>query len=110
MQIIAKDEKPYLFEDKPLPQGFEFPKSYLNLLKNELPDIKGWWWLAPYKESSVFWLNTLREQFPYRIAIPFGKADGSDDIACFDGSDTSGNPKVLIIHTFCSSGWKIEEP
>jgi|GEM_PF-146416 len=106
MKITAKGETPYLFEDNSLPQGFHFPESYLNLLKNELPDIEPWWWLAPYRESSVFWLKTLQEQFPYRTAIPFAKADASDDVVCFDGTDMSGNPKVLIIHTFCSSGWE----
>jgi hypothetical protein len=27
-------------------------------------------------------------------------------VACFDGSDTSNNPKVLHIHSFCSPGWE----
>jgi hypothetical protein len=106
MKTLEESDKPYLFEEDSLPTGFRFPESYLRLLKKPLPDIEPWWWLAPYKASSIFWLETLQEQFPYRTAIPFAKDNRSDDIACFDGTDTSGDPKVLFIHTFCSPGWE----
>jgi hypothetical protein len=51
-------------------------------------------------------VRTLQEQFPYRTLVPFAKTGASDDVACFDGTDTSGDPKVLLIHTFCSPGWE----
>jgi hypothetical protein len=71
-----------------------------------LPDIDPWWWLAPHKDSAVYWADTLRKQFPLRILVPFAKHGGSEDVACFDGSDTSGDPKVFYIHSFCSPGWE----
>lgn len=96
----------YLFEDYPLPSGFQFPQTYLHLLEKSLPDIEPWWWLAPHKDSAIYWADTLRKQFPARMLVPFAKYGGSDDVACFDGADTSGNPKVLYIHSFCSPGWE----
>jgi hypothetical protein len=27
-------------------------------------------------------------------------------VTCFDGSDTSNDPKVLYIHGFCSPAWE----
>ena len=96
----------YLFEDYSLPSNFKFPQSYLNLMEKGLPDINPWWWLAPHKNSAVYWADTLRNQFPLRMLVPFAKHGGSDDVACFDGSDSTGNPKVLYIHSFCPPGWE----
>ncbi len=86
--------------------SFKFPQSYLDLVSKGLPDIDPWWWLAPHKESAIYLADTLRKQFPLRILVPFAKHGGSDDVACFDGSDTSGDPKVFYIHSFCSPGWE----
>lgn len=89
-----------------LPNDFKFPQIYLDLISKGLPDIEPWWWLAPYKDSEIYWANTLHEQFPSRLLVPFAKHGGSDDVTCFDGSDTSSDPKVLHIHAFCSPGWE----
>jgi hypothetical protein len=89
-----------------LPNDFKFPQAYLDLMAQGLPDIDPWWWLAPYTDSEIYWTSTLREQFPYRLLVPFAKHGGSDDVACFDGTDTSSDPKVLYIHAFCSPGWE----
>lgn len=96
----------YLFEDDPLLAHFKLPKSYLDLVNEGLPDIEPWWWLAPHKDSAIYWIDTLRKQFPSRTLIPFAKHGGSDDVACFDGTDASGDPRVLRIHTFCAPGWE----
>jgi hypothetical protein len=96
----------YLFDDYPEIAGFRFPTSYLALIKVGLPNIEPWGWLGEYKNSSVFWADTLRNQFPERRLVPFAKDGGSDDVACFDRTDDSGDPKVLLIHGFCSPGWE----
>lgn len=100
------DEEIYLYEGYPLPDGFKFPQPYLNLVENGLPEIEPWFWLAPHKSLAIFWADTLRTQFPQRTLIPFAKHGGSDDVACFDGLDTSGNPRVLYIHSFCHPGYE----
>lgn len=96
----------YLFKDRLLLSDFKFPQPYLDLINNGLPDIDPWWWLALHKDSSQYWAETLQKQFPSRSLIPFAKDGGSDDVACFDGSDISGNPKVFVLHSFCSPGWE----
>ena len=96
----------YIFETATLPSGFEFPVGYLELLQSGLPDIEPWWWLAPHKDSSIYWKETLGKQFPQRMLVPFAKDGGSDDVACFEGGSQGEQPKVLIIHSFCTPGWE----
>ena len=38
--------------------------------------------------------------------MPFAKLEDSDDLACFDGRDGSGNPVVKYVHAFASAGWE----
>ncbi|MGQ5525287.1 hypothetical protein ACUHMQ_18775 [Chitinimonas sp. PSY-7] len=97
----------YLFDKSELPEGFLYPQSYLEIVNLDLPEIEPWWWLAPYKDSAIYWMNTLRSQFPSRVLVPFAKDGASDDVACFDGEDISGNPKVFCIHSFCEPGWEM---
>jgi hypothetical protein len=71
-----------------------------------LPDLRPLYWMLQRQGRLEFWTETLAEQFPERILIPFAKTDGNDDIHCFDGTDTSGNPIVLLIHAFTTPGWE----
>lgn len=97
----------YLFEDMNLPAGFQFPASYRAMLSEpELPDLDPWWFLANDRRLATFWINTLRGQYPDRRLVPFAKHGGSDDVACFDLTDTTGNPKVVYIHAYASPGWE----
>src|SRR4051812_9896990 len=88
-----------------MPQGFRLPPAYLELINAGPVDLDPWWLLAERKESLDFWTRTLHEQYPNRPLVPFAKRDDTgDDIAAFDATDTSGNPKVLHIHAFSSPG------
>jgi hypothetical protein len=51
-------------------------------------------------------LEELRRQYADKSLIPFGKMEDADDSACFDGSGTSGDPRLLYIHAFASAGWE----
>ncbi|MCT8343389.1 hypothetical protein LG003_11140 [Photorhabdus kleinii] len=48
----------------------------------------------------------MKAQYPERQLVPFAKVSYSDDIACFDSSDISGDPKIFFIHAFASTGWE----
>lgn len=99
--------KPYLFDEKLLTGNFSFPQSYVELVSQEnIPYLEPWWFLSEYKEDADFWMDEIAKQYPSRKLVPFAKAGSSDDVACFDGSDTSGNPKVFYVHTFASPGWE----
>lgn len=89
------------------PPGFVAPTRFLTLLNQELLiDIYPWRWLYPYRGHEQFWSEIIREQYPSRNVVPFAKHDLTDDVFCFDGTDTSGNPRVYIVHTFASAGWE----
>jgi hypothetical protein len=97
----------FCFEGSSLPPGFRFPRSYVSILEQaELPELDPWWFLAENPELATFWAETLKRQFPGRSLIPFAKLDTGDDLAAFDGSDTSGDPKVLYVHAYASPGWE----
>lgn len=99
--------KPYLFDDKLLPQNFSFPQSYIDFVSQEdMPYLEPWSFLCKYEKSAKFWIDEIAKQYPSRKLVPIAKAGSSDDFACFDGSDPSGNPKVFYVHTFASPGWE----
>lgn len=99
--------KPYLFDDKLLPESFYFPQSYLAFVSQEdIPYFEPWSFLCKYEVSAKFWIDEIAKQYPTRSLVPFAKAGSTDDVVCFDGSDTSGNPKVFYVHTFASPGWE----
>jgi hypothetical protein len=99
--------KPYLYDKAVLPENFSFPQSYIEFVsQDEIPYLEPWWFLSEFEEDANFWLNEIKKQYPSRNLVPFAKYDTADDMVCFDGSDTSGNPKVFYVHTFASPGWE----
>jgi hypothetical protein len=97
----------YRIDAKLADHDFKLPLSYLDLIaQDELPDLDPWWFLAKEEDSAIFWAQTLRKLYPGRSLLPFAKIDHTDDVACFDLSDTSGNPKVFYVHAFASPGWE----
>jgi hypothetical protein len=96
----------YLFDDYPLPAGFKFPRHYLELAETISIELRYWDLMFESKEFALRWARILQEQFSDPNLVPFAKSKGSDDVMCFDGADTSGDPKVMVIHTFCEPGWE----
>ncbi|WP_371023995.1 SMI1/KNR4 family protein [Luteibacter sp. RCC_6_2] len=97
----------FVYDKNILPAGFSLPEDYLCFLHDDnLADVDPWWFLGVRKESAEFWIHELARQYPGRSLVPFARLAGSDDVACFDGSDLSGNPRVLYIHAFASQGWE----
>jgi len=88
------------------PAGYPFPPRFRELVTTGLPDLRPLYWMLQREGRLEFWTETLAEQFPDRVLIPFAKTDGNDDVHCFDGTDTSGNPPVLLIHAFTTPGWE----
>jgi len=98
-----------LLEDV-LPKGFKYPKSFLQLIDIEnikdVPYPEPIYFLGEFPKSVKQWDKNIKKQYPTRILVPFAKNENTDDVFCFDGTDTSGNPKVYIVHTFASPGWE----
>ncbi|MBK0093652.1 SMI1/KNR4 family protein [Erwinia sp. S59] len=92
---------------KYLHSGFSFPESFINYISQpELVDIEPWWLFCSSPNYVDFWCEKVRELYPERKLIPFANLRYSDDIVCFDGEDTSGDPKVYYVHAFAASGWE----
>lgn len=80
-----------------LPKGFKYPQSYINLSKdlsviNELEYFP--WWFENYRDSIVQHSTILEEATGAPNLISFAR--NGDLAACFDLTDHSGNPKVLV--------------
>ncbi len=73
----------------------------------ELPDLTPPYFLAIDRQNADFWRETLRDQYPSRLLIPFAmRGDWNDTLACFDGADHSGDPNVFHVHAFTELGWE----
>lgn len=89
-------KRPFLFDEPLLPNGFEFPREYIELIKsNPLPDLEPWSFLALDKPASLSYFGAMLQKFPDATLIPFawindqtGLYNGSWVVlACFDASD-----------------------
>ena len=88
-------------------KGFKYPNSFLNIVNiKEVPYPDPYFFLGVLEEFTKKWNNNIKKQYPTRILVPFAKDERSDDVFCFDGTDTSGNPKVYMVHTYASPGWE----
>lgn len=95
------------FKIAPLPDGFEYPQSFMTFVQSEpLPDLKPWWFLHKYTGTPEAWLKTVRQQYPNRQLVPFAKIEHTDDVACFDASAPSDDPVVHYVHAYALQGWE----
>jgi hypothetical protein len=90
-----------------LPKGFRFPKALYDFCSANPPIDLYPWYVFDDQAIVDTWHDIVREWYPTRNLIPFARNDIlGDDIACFDGDDASGEPKVYFLHTFASAGWE----
>jgi len=96
------------FKTIQLPDGFEYPHSFMEFIKREpLPDLKPWSFLHKQRQGiSEAWLKTIQQQYPSRKLVPFARIDNADDVVCFDASGPSSDPIVHYVHTYASPGWE----
>jgi len=71
-----------------------------------LPDVTPVFWLLELEEGVANWARMLEEQYPERVLVPFAKDRRTDDLFCFEGNDLTGNPAVILIHSFADPGWE----
>ncbi len=90
-----------------LPEGFSYPEKFLKeVVLNKFPHYQPWFFLSEMKNFESNFFDYALEDYPTRSLIPFARYDGTDDVACFDGNDHSGDPKIYIVHFFASAGWE----
>lgn len=99
--------KKVLFAAPAISAEFKYPAAFLDYCATAENDSLEPWYIFEDAEEAADWLGTVREWYPTRNLIPFARDDVSgDDIACFDGADIAGDPKVHFVHTFASAGWE----
>lgn len=89
-----------------LPRGFQYPDAYNEFVERPLPDLEPWRFFDTTLESRFLGLRT---RYPARVLVPFARRIDSDDVACFDASQPSRDPRVLMIHDFASPGWELRD-
>ncbi|TPG73992.1 hypothetical protein EAH74_32330 [Pseudomonas mandelii] len=95
--------KPFLYELPILPDGFQFPIDYLNVVLDDEIDIAPWRFLTKDMALSLFYYGSMLLKFPGAVLIPFAIIqdesglynDGWVVLACFEGSK-GGNSGVRI--------------
>lgn len=101
----------FLYDSPILPVGFEFPRSYLAIARNpDPPDITPWEFLFRNMPLSLNYYGAMLQKYPDKPLIPFALVDDKSGLynggfvvlACFDGDDRSGNPKVYF-HDYSSA-------
>ncbi len=80
-----------------LPVGFKYPKMLQEFAATGVYPVITPWWFVDANTKAGKLIASVAPGFG-RNLVPFSKVDdGRDDVACFDGGDTSGDPKVLML-------------
>lgn len=90
--------KPFLYELPILPEGFQFPIDYLNVVLAGDVDISPWRFLTKDMALSLFYYGSMLLKFPENALVPFAIIqdesgsynDGWVVLACFDGGKGGG--------------------
>ena len=97
--------KPFLYDLPILPNSFEFPVGYLDVvLADEFLDIKPWRLLSKDMATSLFYYSSMLLKFSGAAVVPFAIIqdesglynDGWVVLACFDGGGKEGTTGVRI--------------
>jgi len=85
------------FEPARLPAHFVCPSALLSLL--DAPHClvnSSWWLIAKDPVYADLCLQVIQDKGGSKPLVPFAKDDESGDLACFDGADTTGEPRVYF--------------
>ncbi|MEJ7804956.1 MAG: hypothetical protein WKG03_03420 [Telluria sp.] len=101
----------FLYDSPILPDRFKFPGNYLELATGHgVPCLEPWNFLFLDMPSSLKYYGAMLQKYPDKPLIPFAIIDdrsglyndGYVVLACFDGDDKSGDPKVYF-HDYSKS-------
>lgn len=99
-------ERRLAIADAIAPPGFAYPSRFRAVLDGRLPDLTPNAFLYYREGFAEAVAEELKTMYPYRSLVPFAKTRWGDDVYCFDGDDTSGDPPVHVIHVMASPGWE----
>lgn len=94
----------FIYKTPLLPDGFTLPRAYEMLMRGTWPKVAPWEFLAADMALSLGFYGSMLSLFRDSPIIPFAFINSRrnvyrgtyDVLACFDGLDVSGDPKVRI--------------
>lgn len=87
----------YFIEESAIGKEFSYPDDYVNFVNSCCELEPPWWLLGKRPNFTVRCFKILNEDLrSEKTLIPFAKSDDSGDIACFDGDDRTGHPKIYF--------------
>lgn len=95
----------FLYDTPIIPEDFKFPDEYISLAKNNSSiRINDWRLLFNDMATSLSYYGAMLIKYKDKPLIPFAilpdelgrEDDGLPILACFDGDDRSGDPKVYF--------------
>ena len=99
--------KYFTFSSPQIPAEFKYPAQFHSFCASAVESDISPWYIFDEQEDATFWLQTLCEQYPDRKLVPFARDESlGDELACFDASEGSNNPRVHFVHCFASPGWE----
>jgi hypothetical protein len=83
-----------LYDQLQLPCGFIYPAKLIQISRADVFDVNyPWWFVDAASQTGKLFARHVKES----NLVPFAKTDLYDDIAFFDGSEKSGNPKIVMV-------------
>lgn len=98
-------DKIFFYDPTILPQNFNFPKNYFQLVQGcEIPDLEPWRFLCFDMPRSLNYYGAMLQKYPDKPLVPFAIIDDQSGsyndgyvvLACFDGDDKNGDPKIYF--------------
>ncbi|MBL3557517.1 MULTISPECIES: SMI1/KNR4 family protein [Marinobacter] len=87
----------YFIEKNAVSKDFSYPDDYVSFVNSCRELERPWWLLGKRPNFTMRCFKILNEDLSSeKTLIPFAKSDDSGDIACFDGDDSTGNPKIYF--------------
>ncbi|MEK9495064.1 hypothetical protein V2H77_01015 [Photorhabdus sp. P32] len=95
----------FLFDNPLLPKGFKLPAEYVSLAERCIAiDLEPWTFLYNDMATSLSYYGAMLIKYKDKPLIPFAMVndqsgfynDGYIILACFDGHDLNGDPKIYL--------------
>jgi hypothetical protein len=80
---------------------FEYPQSYLKIVKLGMVNLEHWFLLSDDLVKKRF--GCCQARYKNRRVVPFAEKSDSDDIACFE---IGYGERVFIVHDYADEGWE----
>jgi hypothetical protein len=85
-----------LYAELDLPQQFEYPEAFARIAAEQQAAPPPWLFIDANSKYGAL-LSSIVTQAGLSL-VPFASLEtGDGDVACFDGSDSSRNPRVLML-------------